>query len=219
MKSGTAGSIVAKSSSGENSIHPCARLAKLANAKDLGSFAARLAGSSPAPRTSSTPENRPFLPRFIRLLSAFACYQMRILFFLKQRFLMSREKKVAPMKLAAGSIRRRGSHGCFAYRCQVNGRRTEISLHGGAPAVYRTQHHDKLPQEPAKSTSVFRKVHRYPTFLFIVYCLTPSRTMVALYVNGVQKQCRKRRWLRPRWARSSASYSLNLRQAFPADGG
>ncbi len=41
---------------------------------------------------------------------------------------MSREKKVAPMKLAAGSIRRRGSNGCFAYRCQVNGRRTEISL-------------------------------------------------------------------------------------------
>ena len=41
---------------------------------------------------------------------------------------MSREKKVAPMKLAAGPIRRRGSHGCFAYRCQVNGRRTEISL-------------------------------------------------------------------------------------------
>ena len=32
------------------------------------------------------------------------------------------------MKLAAGSIRRKGSHGCFAYRCQVNGRRTEISL-------------------------------------------------------------------------------------------
>ena len=41
---------------------------------------------------------------------------------------MSREKKVAPMKLAAGSIRRRGKNGCFAYRCQVNGRRTEISL-------------------------------------------------------------------------------------------
>ena len=41
---------------------------------------------------------------------------------------MSREKKVAPMKLAVGSIRRRGSHGCFVYRCQVNGRRTEISL-------------------------------------------------------------------------------------------
>ena len=41
---------------------------------------------------------------------------------------MSREKKVTPMKLAAGSIRRRGSNGCFAYRCQVNGRRTEISL-------------------------------------------------------------------------------------------
>ena len=41
---------------------------------------------------------------------------------------MSREKKVAPMKLAAGSIRRRGVNGCFAYRCQVNGRRTEISL-------------------------------------------------------------------------------------------
>ena len=32
------------------------------------------------------------------------------------------------MKLAAGSIRRRGKNGCFAYRCQVNGRRTEISL-------------------------------------------------------------------------------------------
>ena len=41
---------------------------------------------------------------------------------------MSREKKAAPMKLAAGSIRRRGKNGCFAYRCQVNGRRTEISL-------------------------------------------------------------------------------------------
>ena len=41
---------------------------------------------------------------------------------------MSREKKVAPVKLAAGSIRRRGVNGCFAYRCQVNGRRTEISL-------------------------------------------------------------------------------------------
>ena len=41
---------------------------------------------------------------------------------------MSREKKVTPMKLAAGSIRRRGKNGCFAYRCQVNGRRTEISL-------------------------------------------------------------------------------------------
>ena len=41
---------------------------------------------------------------------------------------MSREKKVTPMKLAAGSIRRRGSNGCFTYRCQVNGRRTEISL-------------------------------------------------------------------------------------------
>ena len=41
---------------------------------------------------------------------------------------MSREKKVAPMKLAAGSIRRRGKDGCFTYRCQVNGRRTEISL-------------------------------------------------------------------------------------------
>ena len=41
---------------------------------------------------------------------------------------MSREKKVAPMKLAAGSIRRRGKNGYFAYRCQVNGRRTEISL-------------------------------------------------------------------------------------------
>ena len=41
---------------------------------------------------------------------------------------MSREKKVAPMKLAVGSIRRRGVHGYFAYRCQVNGRRTEISL-------------------------------------------------------------------------------------------
>ncbi len=41
---------------------------------------------------------------------------------------MSREKKVAPVKLAAGSIRRRGKNGCFAYRCQVNGRRTEISL-------------------------------------------------------------------------------------------
>ena len=41
---------------------------------------------------------------------------------------MSREKKVAPMKLAVGSIRRRGKNGCFAYRCQVNGRRTEISL-------------------------------------------------------------------------------------------
>ena len=41
---------------------------------------------------------------------------------------MSREKKVAPMKLAVGSIRRRGTRGCFAYRCQVNGRRTEISL-------------------------------------------------------------------------------------------
>ncbi|MBO4632275.1 MAG: tyrosine-type recombinase/integrase, partial [Lentisphaeria bacterium] len=32
------------------------------------------------------------------------------------------------MKLVAGSIRRRGRNGCFAYRCQVNGRRTEISL-------------------------------------------------------------------------------------------
>ena len=32
------------------------------------------------------------------------------------------------MKLAVGSIRRRGVHGYFAYRCQVNGRRTEISL-------------------------------------------------------------------------------------------
>gem|GEM_PF-4201240 len=32
------------------------------------------------------------------------------------------------MKLALGSIRRRGKNGCFAYRCQVNGRRTEISL-------------------------------------------------------------------------------------------
>ena len=41
---------------------------------------------------------------------------------------MSREKKVTPMKLAVGSIRRRGVHGYFAYRCQVNGRRTEISL-------------------------------------------------------------------------------------------
>ena len=41
---------------------------------------------------------------------------------------MSREKKVAPMKLAVGSIRRRSVHGYFAYRCQVNGRRTEISL-------------------------------------------------------------------------------------------
>jgi len=41
---------------------------------------------------------------------------------------MSREKKVASVKLAAGSIRRRGVNGCFAYRCQVNGRRTEISL-------------------------------------------------------------------------------------------
>ena len=41
---------------------------------------------------------------------------------------MSREKKAVPMKLAAGSIRRRGKNGCFAYRCQVNGRRTEISL-------------------------------------------------------------------------------------------
>ena len=41
---------------------------------------------------------------------------------------MSREKKVTPMKLAVGSIRRRGKNGCFAYRCQVNGRRTEISL-------------------------------------------------------------------------------------------
>ena len=53
---------------------------------------------------------------------------MRILFFLKQRFQMSREKKVAPMKLAAGPIQRRGFKGCFFYRCQVNGRRTEISL-------------------------------------------------------------------------------------------
>ncbi len=41
---------------------------------------------------------------------------------------MTREKKVTPMKLAAGSIRRRGKNGYFAYRCQVNGRRTEISL-------------------------------------------------------------------------------------------
>ncbi len=41
---------------------------------------------------------------------------------------MTREKKVTPMKLAVGSIRRRGKNGCFAYRCQVNGRRTEISL-------------------------------------------------------------------------------------------
>ena len=41
---------------------------------------------------------------------------------------MTREKKVTPMKLALGSIRRRGKNGCFAYRCQVNGRRTEISL-------------------------------------------------------------------------------------------
>ena len=41
---------------------------------------------------------------------------------------MSREMKVASVKLAAGSIRRRGVNGCFAYRCQVNGRRTEISL-------------------------------------------------------------------------------------------
>ena len=41
---------------------------------------------------------------------------------------MPREKKVAPMKLAAGPIQRRGFKGCFFYRCQVNGRRTEISL-------------------------------------------------------------------------------------------
>ena len=41
---------------------------------------------------------------------------------------MTREKKVTPMKLTVGSIRRRGKNGCFAYRCQVNGRRTEISL-------------------------------------------------------------------------------------------
>ena len=53
---------------------------------------------------------------------------MRILFFLKQSFQMSREKKVAPMKLAAGSIRRRGINGCFTYHCQANSRRTGISL-------------------------------------------------------------------------------------------
>ena len=41
---------------------------------------------------------------------------------------MSREEKATLMKLAAGSIRQRSKNGCFAYRCQVNGRRTEISL-------------------------------------------------------------------------------------------
>ena len=40
---------------------------------------------------------------------------------------MPREKKVAAMKLSTGSIRRRG-RGVFYYRCQVNGKRTEISL-------------------------------------------------------------------------------------------
>ena len=40
---------------------------------------------------------------------------------------MPREKKVAAMKLSTGSIRRRG-RGVFYYRCQINGKRTEISL-------------------------------------------------------------------------------------------
>lgn len=33
------------------------------------------------------------------------------------------------MKLAASSIRRRDKNGCFSYRCLVNRRRTENSLH------------------------------------------------------------------------------------------
>ena len=41
---------------------------------------------------------------------------------------MSREKKVAATKLSTGSIRRRGCGGVYTYRCQIKGKRTEISL-------------------------------------------------------------------------------------------
>ena len=41
---------------------------------------------------------------------------------------MPREKKVAAMKLSTGSIRRRARGGVYSYRCQINGKRTEISL-------------------------------------------------------------------------------------------
>ena len=63
---------------------------------------------------------------------------------------MTREKKVTPMKLAVGSIRRRGKNGCFAYRCQVNGRRTEISLQENS---VRQPVYMQIPITPSRQSS------------------------------------------------------------------